>query len=220
MRIACVGYREWALNIYDTLVKKTDDTYLIIRSKSQFNENVIRDFQPNLILFYGWSWTVDAALVQDYKCLMLHPSPLPKYRGGSPIQNQIIAGERESKVSIFVMNNEIDAGDIVGQEDLSLEGSLSSIFKQIEDVGVKLTLKIITNGLNPEPQNHTSATYFKRRNMADSEITLEELTKSSAEYLFNKIRMLAYPYPNAYIKTSNGKKLIIMESRIEDDFDS
>lgn len=216
MRIACVGYREWALNIYDALANSTDHTYLIFRSKSQYNEDALRDFKPDFILFYGWSWYVAEALLQDYTCLMLHPSPLPKYRGGSPIQNQIIAGEKTSKVSIFIMNGEIDAGDLVGQEDISLEGTLVSIFKQIEDVGVRLTLQVIMDGLNPEPQNHSNATYFKRRNKADSEITLDELTGCTAEFLFNKIRMLADPYPNAYIKTNDGKRLVILEARVED----
>lgn len=216
MRIACVGYREWALNIYDALASNTDHTYLIFRSKSQYNEDALRDFNPDFILFYGWSWHVSEKLLQDYTCLMLHPSPLPKYRGGSPIQNQIIAGEKISKVSVFIMNGEIDAGDLVGQEDISLEGKLESIFKQIEDVGLRLTLQIIMDGLNPEPQNHSNATYFKRRNKADSEITLDELTGCTAEFLFNKIRMLADPYPNAYIKTNDGKRLVILEARVED----
>ena len=217
MRIACVGYREWALNIYDALANNTDHTYLIIRSQAQFDEDSLRDFKPDLILFYGWSWYVAETLLQDYTCLMLHPSPLPKYRGGSPIQNQIIAGEKNSKVSIFIMNDEIDAGDIIGQEDISLEGTLLSIFKQIEEVGFRLTLKVISDGLKPEPQNHANSTYFKRRKETDSEITIEELTGNTSEFLFNKIRMLADPYPNAYIKTNDGKRLVILDARIEDE---
>jgi len=218
MRIACVGYRDWALNIYDALANSSDHTYLIFRSKLQYKEDALRDFNPDLVLFYGWSWFVTETLFDDYTCLMLHPSPLPKYRGGSPIQNQIIAGEKTSKVSIFIMNGEIDAGDLVGQEDLSLEGTLDSIFKQIEIVGVRQTLKIITDGLNPTPQNHNNATYYKRRKKVQSEITLDELTGNTAEFLFNKIRMLADPYPNAYFKTNDGKKLVILSARVEDIF--
>ena len=96
MRIACVGYREWALNIYDALVNSTDHSYLIFRSKLEYKEDVLRDFKPDLILFYGWSWHINKTLLHHFTCLMLHPSPLPKYRGGSPIQNQIIAGEKSS----------------------------------------------------------------------------------------------------------------------------
>ena len=48
---------------------------------------------------------------------MLHPSPLPKFRGGSPIQNQIIRGEKISAVTIFKINKIIDGGDIYFQKN-------------------------------------------------------------------------------------------------------
>jgi len=214
LRIACVGYRAWALNIYDYLANTTDDVFLIFRTKEQYQEVALIDFQPDLVLFYGWSWGVPSRIVNKYKCLMLHPSPLPKYRGGSPIQNQIIAGEKNSKVTIFIMNNEIDSGDIIAQADISLLGTLTDILTNIENVGTRLTLNILTEGLHPVPQDHSKATYFKRRAPEESEITIEEIKERSAEYLFDKIRMLAPPYPSAFIYTSDGEKLIIKSAEI------
>ena len=216
MRIACAGYRTWALNIYDRLASTTDHAFLIFRSKSQFDKNILDDFKPDLVLFYGWSWFVPDEILAAHTCLMLHPSPLPRYRGGSPIQNQIIAGETCSKVSIFVMTNELDAGDLVGQTDFSLVGTIDEIFNRIEEEGFKLTLRIFEDGMHPTEQNHSDATYFSRRTPDQSEITIEEITTCSAEYLYNKIRMLADPYPNAYILTSDGKKLFITDSRVDD----
>ena len=216
MRIACVGYRDWALNIYDRLADSTDHTFLIFRTRIQFNINVLYDFQPELILFYGWSWKVSAELLERFTCLMLHPSPLPKYRGGSPIQNQIISGEINSMVSLFVMTNELDAGDIVGQQYLSLNGSLNDIFMRIEEAGVELTRDLFEHGLQRVPQDHSVATFCKRRTPLDSEISRDELTSKPAEYLYNKIRMLADPYPNAFILTADNKKLVITAAHIEE----
>ena len=147
---------------------------------------------------------------------MLHPSPLPRYRGGSPIQNQIIAGETSSKVSLFVMTDELDAGDLVGQQDLSLAGKLDEIFMRLEEAGVELTQHLLEHGLQRVPQNHSEATFCKRRTPGESEITAKELETMPAEYLYNKIRMLANPYPNAFIRTADGKKLMITASHIED----
>jgi methionyl-tRNA formyltransferase len=175
--------------------------------------------QWEMAKLYGWSWRVPEQLLEDYKCLMLHPSPLQQYRGGSPIQNQMIAGERNSKVSIFVMNSEMDAGDIAAQEDLSLEGGLPEIFARLEDAGVRLTGNILQNGLNPVPQNHGRATYCKRRKPEDSEITMDELRESNAEYLYNKIRMLTDPYLNAFIRTIDGKRLVIKAAEIWEETD-
>jgi len=217
MRVACVGYRDWALKIYDRLATITEHTFLIFRSKAQFNVEALDDFKPDLVLFYGWSWLIPANILQHHTCIMLHPSPLPLYRGGSPIQNQIILGETSSQVTLFVMTNELDAGDIVGQCDLSLTGDLNEIFKRMEDAGVELTCNLFDNGLKRIPQDHSVATYCKRRTPCDSEITADELANKPAEYLYNKIRMLADPYPNAYILAADGKKLMITSAHLEQD---
>lgn len=216
MRIACVGYRDWALNIYDRLAATSDHSFLIFRSKAQFKLEVLDDFKPDLVLFYGWSWRIPDDLLERHTCVMLHPSPLPRYRGGSPIQNQIIAGESSSKVSLFVMTAELDAGDLLGQKDLSLAGTLDAIFKRIEDAGLELTRHILEHGLHRSPQDHSKATFCKRRTPGESEITADELFSKPAEYLYNKIRMLADPYPNAYILTADGKRLVITAAHIEE----
>ncbi len=91
MRIICVGYRKWALDIYDEIAKKTKHTTLIIRKKSQYNENVLYDFKPNIVFFYGWSWTISKKIINKFVSMMLHPSPLPKYMRGNHLQNKIIA---------------------------------------------------------------------------------------------------------------------------------
>ena len=173
----------------------------------------ISEFQPDLVLFYGWSNIISDELIKDYTCLMLHPSPLPKYRGGSPIQNPIIRGEKKSAVTIFKMDRGIDTGPIAGQQEFNLEGSLNEIFKRIEIVGYNLTKDILLNGLNLNSQDNSKATTYKRLNPSLSEITKEDLNNSSFEYLQNKVRMLQDPYPNPYIKAKDGTKLFI--SKVE-----
>ena len=93
MKIGLVGYRKWALDIYDHIEKTHDHEFLRFNSKDEFSEKKLISFNPDYILFYGWSWIVPTNLVKNFNCVMLHPSPLPKYRGGSPLQNQIINGE-------------------------------------------------------------------------------------------------------------------------------
>lgn len=217
MRVACISYRKWAVDIYDHLAANLDHTFLIIRSKGQYDENAIRDFKPDFVLFYGWSWIIQESLLNDFNCLMLHPSPLPKYRGGSPIQNQILAGERVSMVTLFKMNERLDAGEIYYQTEYSLEGTLDDIFSRITHIGIILSSKLLCENIKPIPQDETLATYFKRRKPSESEITIEELNNKPAMYLYNKIRMLADPYPNAFIRTVDGKKIYIKQVQISED---
>ncbi|WP_300456262.1 formyltransferase family protein [Desulfobacula sp.] len=216
MRIVCVSYRNWALKIYDTIVQNTDHTILIIRSTNQYHEQAIKDFKPDLILYYGWSWIVSDEMINTYKCIMLHPSPLPKYRGGSPIQNQIINNEKESAVTLFLMDTGMDSGDIICQKKFSLEGHLVEIFERITTIGIDLTQKLLDGDYTLIKQQEKNKTVFKRRTPQDSEITLDELQTKTGEYLFNKIRMLEDPYPNAFYKTIDKKKLLIKLAEISD----
>ena len=215
MKIACVGYRKWAIQIYDKLQKIKKHKFLIITNFEDFTENKIHEFKPDYVLFYGWSWKVSDNLISQYTCLMLHPSDLPLYRGGSPIQNQIINGIKETKVTIIKMNEKIDAGDIVGKRNLNLQGSLDQVFNRIFHAGFDITKDFLENGITYVKQDEQRATYYKRRNPADSEITLEELKTKNADYLYNKIRMLADPYPNAFIRTSDKKIIILKNVEIE-----
>jgi methionyl-tRNA formyltransferase len=215
MKIACVGYRDWALKIYDEIQNIFPEyEFFIIRRKSDYNEKKIVEFQPDRILFYGWSDLIHEKLITRFKCIMLHPAPLPKYRGGSPIQNQIINGETISAVTLFLMDSGIDTGDIILQEKMSLEGHLSDIFERIIKIGIRLTTKMLNNDYTMYPQDNLEATFFKRRKPSESEITLEEFQNKNSQYLYNKIRMLEDPYPNAFIRTMDGKKLLIKLAEI------
>ena len=82
------------------------------------------------------------------------------------------------------------------------------------NIGTKLTLKVFKNQYVLTEQNNKLATYFKRRKPSDSEITLKEIKDKTSIYLKNKIRMLEDPYPNAYIKTKDGKKIEIEKIKL------
>ena len=102
-KILCITYRDWANKIYNSLKNTLPEyDFKIISSREEYKkENHIDNFKPNIILWYGWSWIIPENIVSKYDCICLHPSPLPKYRGGSPIQNQIINNEKLSAISII-----------------------------------------------------------------------------------------------------------------------
>jgi methionyl-tRNA formyltransferase len=216
-KVLCIGYREWALNIYSKIARNyKDGDVRVIKSYDEYCNSLLREYNPDFILFYGWSWVVDADIIGDYKCIMLHPSRLPKYRGGSPLQNQIIRGVKNSAVTLFIMNEEMDSGNIVFQESMSLSGSIDNIFHKIEELGYKGTMQFLNSPTYGVKQIEEDASYFKRRTEEQSEITLKELKEQSAEYIYNKIRMLQDPYPNAYFISKDRKKIIFKDAIIED----
>ena len=133
------------------------------------------------------------------------------------MQNQIINGEKTGAVTLFRMNEGLDKGDIYQQLTMSLSGTLDDIFRRISDLGLAATCDIINNNYTLKTQEESKSTYYKRKSPKDSEITIEELKTQSAEYLYNKIRMLNDPYPNAFIKTITGEKLYLLNSKISEE---
>ena len=139
---------------------------------------------------------------------MLHPSCLPKYRGGSPIQNQIQDGVIMSCVSIFKISKGIDSGNIYGQSPLELSGNLNDIFERMITVGFRLTCKILENNHTIVEQDDSQATYCKRRKPSESEVTINDLQQMSAQQLYDKVRMLnSDSYPRVFIKMTCGNKI-------------
>ena len=199
------AYRGWALELFRKLKKKYPDMDLL-SSPKKLTFSYVKSKKPKLIFFPDWSWIVPDKIISNYKCICFHESNLPKFRGGSPIQNQIIKGIKKTKTTAFLMNSKLDAGDILLQQDLSLKGSLDDILSRMEKNDYEIICKIIQGKFKRRKQRGVPS-FYKRRTPEQSELINLNYPKS---YVYNFIRMLANPYPNAFIKI--GKRKIIFKS--------
>lgn len=210
MKILICAYREWALKIAYCF------NATVVTSKEELD---VEKIQPDVIFFLGWSWMVPESITEKYLCICLHPSPLPKYRGGSPIQNQIIAGETTSAVTLFRMNQRLDGGEIYFQEEISLEGYLDDILDRIIEVGIK-GVKAVIEGLSTGSligivQEENEATFCKRRKPSDGVLSIEQLKELSAQNVYNMVRGLQPPYPSLQIEFPDGSKLTLEKVSIQ-----
>ena len=199
------GYRNYSIEIFNKLQKRYKNFYLITKKES-LTYSKIKKINPKYIFFPDWSWIVPENIIKNYDCVCFHESNLPKFRGGSPIQNQIISGIKKTKTTAFFMNSKIDGGDIILQKDLLLSGNISDIFNRMKKNDFEMISKIIQGKFRRRKQKGT-ASFYKRRTPNQSE--LKNLNFSN-EYLYNFIRMLSDPYPNAFLRI--GKKKIIFNS--------
>lgn len=220
MKVLYCAYRDWAKDMFlyskhnSFLYDSLDVDWKMITTTNELLSENLSEYE--LIFFIGWSEIIPSEIVNNNFCICLHPSPLPKYRGGSPIQHQIINGETESAVTFFKMTDKLDAGPILQQEIFELSGDLTQVLSRIKNLGSVMVRSIIyeyqKGTLKLTEQDESQATFYKRRTPKQSEITLDELMNSTAVDLHNKIRALQDPYPNAYIKLNNGEKLYLKES--------
>ena len=172
-----------------------------ISRKEDLNSKLIQEFKPDYIFFPHWNWIVNKKIHQNQNCIVFHTSPLPYGRGGSPIQNLILKGYKNTPVCALKMISDLDAGPIYGEITISLEGKLEAIFLRINKAINKLIIKIINNQLIPKPQEgepHVFKRLTEKNNEIPKEISLEEI--------FDRVRMLDHKdYPKAYIVYGNNK---------------
>ena len=205
MNYVFCAHRKWAFELFELLNKKYNNFFLI-KNPKQLTYKKIKKINPKFIFFPDWSWKVPTEIVRNYNCVCFHEADLPKFRGGSPIQNQIIRGILKTKTTAFLMNEKIDSGPIILKKNLSLEGSLENILKQMKKNDLEIIDYIMRFNFKLKPQKGRSS-FYKRRKPEDSEL---DSLNHSKKYLYNFIRMLEDPYPNAFIKI--GKSKIVFKS--------
>ncbi len=129
----------------------------------------------------------------------VHPSLLPKYRGPSPIQSAIVAGEKETGVSIMLLDALMDHGPILAQAKLNItdDETPESLRAKAVKIGAPLLIeslkKFAAGELQPQPQDDSQATICKLLAREDGRISWSR----SADQIYAQIRGLT-PWPGTW----------------------
>jgi methionyl-tRNA formyltransferase len=175
------------------------------------------DLNPTLCFVYGWYSIFDKATlsVANRGFLGVHPSLLPKYRGGASLVWSIIKGEREVGLSIFWMTEGLDEGDIVHQvktplfDDDTVAVVLGRLQQQlIEDLG-RLWPEIVAGTAPRIPQDHGKAIYCAQRYPDDGRINWRD----NAASIYNFVRAQVPPYPGAFFELDSNR-IIVTRARL------
>jgi methionyl-tRNA formyltransferase len=219
MRIMVCSYRDWV----DPVLKDLacwDRRYEFIGNLTHITtpehlEKYAREKHWDVIVLIGWSWKVPADIVESKLVIGMHPSDLPKYAGGSPVQNQILDGLTESKATLFKLNAEFDKGEIIDKEPINLEGHLVDVFSSIAAATSKLLFRFIESYPNYKlsPQNHDEGFVVRRLKPEQSKIPnplwfSPDGSPMSCRAMWNHIRCREDPYPNAFFQDETGKLVI------------
>ncbi len=153
----------------------------------------------------------------EYGTFNLHASLLPQYRGAAPINWAVINGERETGVTTFFLQHEIDTGNIILQEKIKIEDedNAGTVHDKLMNVGSGLVLKTVQaieeDNVIESPQSTVDRPQLKHAPKIYKETCLIDWHKSALE-IHNLIRGLS-PYPAAFTHL-DGKVLKIFAARI------
>lgn len=231
------AYRDWAKDACrDVQARLRGEGMPVTASHIYDYEDSILDagpvthFDSVLSFFVGWSWMVPKAYHETHQCFVVHPSALPRYRGGSPIQYQLIDGVKVSAVSLFrIDDGPVDSGPIAWQKPfwlLNRDGTappLDVVLTRIGNLAADGMFDVASDWLLRGPdiplieQIMPGADYvaLRRRKPEDGELTPDRVGRIPGDSLARMVRALQDPYPNAYIRTMEGGKLLIKDAVYE-----
>ncbi|MBU2938818.1 methionyl-tRNA formyltransferase [Lacinutrix sp. C3R15] len=146
----------------------------------------------------------------EYGTFNLHASLLPNYRGAAPINWAIINGETKTGVSTFFIDEKIDTGEMILQEEILIEENenAGSLHDKLMHLGSQLVLKtvsLIAEGnvkTTPQPENAEIKTAYKL-NKDNCKIDFND----SLNNIYNKVRGLS-PYPAAWCVLQNNEETL------------
>lgn len=139
----------------------------------------LEKLRPDYIFVACFPWKIppDIYHLPRIAALNAHPSMLPSYRGPQPVFWQLRNGEAKTGVSLHLLNDELDAGDIVLQTEVPLQPGMRgrAIDTKLGEFAAKLFLEALRlyqlNNINPQPQSWIQASYNPEPKFEDFELS-------------------------------------------------
>ncbi|NOZ37184.1 MAG: methionyl-tRNA formyltransferase [Gammaproteobacteria bacterium] len=137
-------------------------------------------------------------------CINVHASLLPRWRGAAPIQRAILAGDKETGITIMQMNEGLDTGDILLKQTCPIEnsdtgGSLHDRLARLGGQALQLALEKLKRGeLSPQPQDDSLSTYARKLHKQEAMLDWQE----DAQALARRVRAFN-PWPVAQTRIND-----------------
>jgi methionyl-tRNA formyltransferase len=157
--------------------------------------------KPGLLLVAAYGKILPQAVLglPTLGAINVHASILPKYRGASPIQNAILAGETETGATIMLMDAGMDTGNILSQQTVAIDKNETSIelSQKLVAASARLLLETLplwlTKKISPKKQDSSAATLCRMISREDGKINWSD----NAENIYNRWRAF-HPWPGIF----------------------
>ena len=203
--------------VFQKVLKQKIPSLKVININSHRVEKIIKKIQPDLNIVAGFPYLINKKIykIPKYGTVNLHAGKLPKYRGGSPLNWQIINGEKKIGISLIELNQKLDAGKIICSKEFELKKDydIKKVHELANKYFISLTFEAINKLLknkNFKKQNIKKAKYWRQRKESDGLLDFKNMSDIS---VYNFVRAITKPYPCAFINIK-GKKMKIIKCKI------
>lgn len=196
---------EYGLTVYQPLsLRKGDDAQQALE--------ILKNISPDLIVVtaYGQILPKEILELPKYKCINIHASLLPKYRGAAPINWCLLNGETETGVTSMLMSEGLDTGDMLIKKstDIGKNETYQELYARLAEMGGEVLLETVgaieKGTISPQKQDDSLSCYSP---MIRKEMSSLDFSKSVRE-IHNTIRGVTG------FTLLNGKRLKVFKSEI------
>lgn len=213
MNVIFCAYRDWAKRVLPTVQKHPNVTEVRLAEDNNDLEYLLNSWpDANIVLFAGWSTPPDKELMDSFPNIEMfteHPAASDRYSPGTPLQNQILDGLLFTKHRLVKVGfPELSLRQYSHEVDMDLNGNMDDILFQMEATSRALFNNFLNDYPNVEwkiwPEVPVKE-QIARRTPAQSELKWSEVGSYTTRQLYDRIRCLESPYPNAYLEDDHGK---------------
>ena len=183
-----------------------------LRRNRVFFDCVTR-LHPDLIVVaaYGNILPEDILTIPRLGCVNIHASLLPKYRGAAPIHRAVLAGDRETGISLMRMSTGMDEGDVIATATVEIgDMDTGQLHDRLAKAGADLlieTLPAIEKGTRGTPQDHSLATYAPMIEKGEGHVDFSLGEKETVDLIRGM-----NPFPGAFVMR-NGEAWKLRKAR-------
>lgn len=165
------------------------------------------DFDLGVVIAFGMIFPKE---ILDKFFVNVHFSALPKWRGASPVQSSILAGEAKNSITFQRMVSDLDAGDVLMQESFDVSGmTTGEVWEDFSYKTASMMPKFLRDffegNIVPKVQEESEATFCGKFTKQDGEVFPE---KESAGEIYRKFLAFS-PWPGIYMETGMGNVKIL-----------
>jgi len=174
----------------------------------------LASFHPDVIVVAAFGQILPQSVldIPTYRCINIHPSLLPEFRGASPVAAAILAGNEFTGVSLMLMDRGLDTGPVLAKAQISIsaQDTTGSLAAKLSLIAAQLLLEVLPRWsegeLTPQPQDEAEATYSGELTKKDGGIDWS----LPAVDIWRRVRAF-HPWPGCYTGWQ-GRQLKIVEA--------
>jgi methionyl-tRNA formyltransferase len=176
----------------------------------------LRRLEPDLLVVVAYGQIIPASVlvVPKHGAVNVHASLLPRHRGAAPVAHAILAGDRETGVTIMRMDEKLDHGPVLAVRATGIgpREDAVALTSRLAEMGADLLAETVAKleEIEPGEQDHAQATLAPRLSRKDGELDWD----MSPEEIDRRVRAFQ-PWPGVTLPDPSGERMKVLSGRVE-----